>query len=280
MAGKLYVVGTPICNLGDMSPRALEILRQVDFVAAEDTRVSGKLLSLFEIKKPMVSYFQHNLRERGEIVLERILNGEDCAIVTDAGMPCISDPGEQLVDACHRLGIPVLAVPGPTAIATAVALSGLATSRFTFEGFLSVNRASRREHLASLQDERRTMVFYEAPHKLLRTLEDLLDAFGDREIALCRELTKVHEETVRTTLSAAVDFYRETAPRGEFVLVVAGAKPPEGPALTFEEAVDLCRALADGGLPPAQAAKQAARESGYKRADLYKALLAAGTENE
>ena len=280
MMGRLYLVGTPIGNLGDLSPRAAQVLEEVDFIAAEDTRVTLKLLNHLGLKKPLVSCHEHNIRQAAGAITGRLLAGEDCAIVTDAGMPCISDPGEQLVDACHRLGIPVLAVPGPTAIATAVALSGLATSRFTFEGFLSVNRASRREHLASLQDERRTMVFYEAPHKLLRTLEDLLDAFGDREIALCRELTKVHEETVRTTLSAAVDFYRETAPRGEFVLVVAGAKPPEGPALTFEEAVDLCRALADGGLPPAQAAKQAARESGYKRADLYKALLAAAAENE
>ena len=272
--GRLYLVGTPIGNLGDLSPRAAQVLAEVDFIAAEDTRVTLKLLNHLGLKKPLVSCHEHNIRQAAGAITGRLLAGEDCAIVTDAGMPCISDPGEQLVDACHRLGIPVLAVPGPTAIATAVALSGLATSRFTFEGFLSVNRASRREHLASLQDERRTMVFYEAPHKLLRTLEDLLDAFGDREIALCRELTKVHEETVRTTLSAAVDFYRETAPRGEFVLVVQGAAPRQEAAPTLEEGLAMVARLRGEGWSTRDAVKEAAAVCGLPKKALYDRAVA------
>lgn len=278
--GRLYVVGTPIGNLGDLSPRAAEVLESVDFIAAEDTRVSVKLLNHLGIKKPLVSCHEHNIREASQSITARLLAGEDCAIVTDAGMPCISDPGEQLVDACHKLGIPVLSVPGPTAIATAVALSGLATARFTFEGFLSVNKSSRMEHLQSLKNETRTMVFYEAPHKLLRTLEDLLAVLGDREIAVCRELTKLHEETRRTTLSEAAAYYRDNAPRGEFVLVIAGAKPSEEPELTFEEAAELTRRRMEEGLSPAMAAKEVARATGYKKGDLYRAALEASGEEE
>ena len=191
MTGKLYVVGTPICNLSDFSPRAAECLRNCDFIAAEDTRVTLKLLNRFDIKKPLISYFEHNRRERGEIILARILGGESCALVTDAGMPAISDPGQDLVDICIASGVNVVSVPGPTAFATAVALSGLPSGRFTFEGFLSVNKQSRAEHLDSIKDEKRTMVFYEAPHKLLRTLKDLYACLGDRRIAIIKELTKI-----------------------------------------------------------------------------------------
>ena len=205
MAGVLYVVGTPIGNLSDFSPRAVETLQNCDFIAAEDTRVTQKLLNRFEIHKPMTSYFEHNRRERGEQILARLLGGESCALVTDAGMPAISDPGEDLVNLCHEHGVQVCAVPGPTAFATALAVAGLPTGRFTFEGFLSTNKPSRRKHLESLLSEERTMVFYEAPHKLLATLEDMYAAFGDRKIALVRELTKMHETIERTTPSAACE---------------------------------------------------------------------------
>ena len=273
--GRLYVVGTPIGNLGDLSPRAAEILESVDFIAAEDTRVSIKLLNYLGLKKPLVSCHEHNIREASQSITARLLAGEDCAIVTDAGMPCISDPGEQLVDACHKLGIPVLSVPGPTAIATAVALSGLATARFTFEGFLSVNKSSRMEHLQSLKNETRTMVFYEAPHKLLRTLEDLLAVLGDREIAICRELTKLHEETRRTTLGEAAAWYRETAPKGEFVLVVAGAPPRQAAAVSLEEAVGQVLALRAHGMRLKDAAKEVAEHTGLSKNELYAAALEA-----
>ena len=223
MAGTLYLVGTPIGNLGDISPRALETLESVDFIAAEDTRVTLKLLNHFGIRKPLICYFEHNRAEMGEKLLDRLLAGESCALVTDAGMPAISDPGEDIVRRCAEEGVPVLGVPGPSALVTALALSGLPTQRFCFEGFLAVSGKSRREHLESLRGEKRTMIFYEAPHKLLRTLQDLLDFFGDRDVALCRELTKLHEEVIRTTLSGAVARFSETPPRGEFVLVLRGA---------------------------------------------------------
>ncbi len=223
MAGKLFVVSTPIGNLGDLSPRALRTLEQVDFIAAEDTRVGVKLLNHFGIKKPQVSYYEHNRRQKGEMLARRIAAGESCALITDAGTPAISDPGSDLVDICAREGIEVVSVPGCCAAVAALSISGMDCGRFTFEGFLSVNKKSRREHLGELVREKRTMVFYEAPHKLLRTLEDLLDALGDRPIALCREITKLHEQVVRTTLADAVSLYRETPPKGEFVLIVAGA---------------------------------------------------------
>lgn len=271
---KLYIVGTPIGNLQDCSPRAAAVLEAVDFIAAEDTRVSLKLLNHFGIKKPMVSYHEHNIMERSSYIADRILAGEDCAIVTDAGMPCISDPGEMLVDLCHRRGVPVVVVPGPSAVVSAVALSGLATARFTFEGFLSVNKNSRMEHLQSLREEQRTMVFYEAPHKLLRTLEDLLAVLGDREIAVCRELTKLHEETVRTTLAKALAHYGDTPPKGEFVLVVAGAKPAPKSTLSFEEAVAMVRSLMADGESPTMAAKAVAKDTNFKKGELYKAAIA------
>lgn len=273
MAGKLFVVGTPIGNLSDFSPRAAEILESVDFIAAEDTRVTLKLLNHFEIKKPMVSYFEHNRRERGEMILERIKNGENCAIVTDAGMPAISDPGEDLVNLCLNAEIKVEAVPGPTAFATAVAVSGLPSGRFTFEGFLSVNKPSRKEHLESIVDERRTMVFYEAPHKLSATLRDLYKYLGDRRIALIKELTKIHETVERTTLKEASEKYSNETPKGEFVIVIEGSKEPEKEEITLEDAVKLARKLVESGMAVNEASKEIAKETKHKKGDIYKALL-------
>lgn len=272
MAGILYVVGTPIGNLSDFSPRALETLEKCDFIAAEDTRVTLKLLNKFALKKPMVSYYEHNRRERGEMILARLLGGENCALVTDAGMPAISDPGEDLVALCHAHGVKVESVPGPTAFATAVAVSGLPSGRFTFEGFLSVNKPSRRQHLEEVKSEKRTMVFYEAPHKLAATLGDMLAAFGDREIALVKELTKVHETVERTTLSAAAKKYSEIPPKGEFVLVISGAPEENPPEYTLESAVDFARAQVAAGLSTNEAAKTAAKQYGFKKSDIYKAL--------
>ena len=273
MAGTLYVVGTPIGNLGDFSPRAIETLRSVDFIAAEDTRVTQKLLNHFEIKKPTTSYYQHNLRERGEEIIARIEAGENCAIVTDAGMPCISDPGEDLVHLCAERGIPVAVVPGPVAAMSALAISGLPTSRFSFEGFLSTNNKNRAEHLRQIKDDRHTLIFYEAPHKLIYTLEDMLAVLGDRRIALCRELTKLHEEVIRTTFSGALELYKEKSPRGEYVLIIEGAPEEEETELTFEEAVERVKALRESGVSVSDAAKQVAKETGYKKGDLYRTAL-------
>lgn len=273
MSGKLYVVGTPIGNLSDFSPRAVETLASVDFIAAEDTRVTLKLLNHFEIKKPMVSYFEHNRRERGEIIFERIKSGENCAIVTDAGMPAISDPGEDLVDLCLSNGITVESVPGPTAFATAVAMSGLPSGRFTFEGFLSVNKPSRREHLEEIVSERRTMVFYEAPHKLTATLKDLYKYLGDRRIALIKELTKIHETVERTTLSEACEKYSAQTPKGEFVIVIEGSTEPKQKEVGLDEAVALAKGLVENGMAINDAAKEIAKETKLKKGDIYKALL-------
>lgn len=273
MSGKLYVVGTPIGNLSDFSPRAVETLASVDFIAAEDTRVTLKLLNHFEIKKPMVSYFEHNRRERGEIILERIKSGENCAIVTDAGMPAISDPGEDLVDLCLSNGITVESVPGPTAFATAMAMSGLPSGRFTFEGFLSVNKPSRREHLEEIASERRTMVFYEAPHKLTATLKDLYKYLGDRRIALIKELTKIHETVERTTLSEACEKYSAQTPKGEFVIVIEGSTEPKQKEVSLDEAVALAKGLVESGMAINDAAKEIAKETKLKKGDIYKALL-------
>lgn len=273
MSGKLYVVGTPIGNLSDFSPRAVETLASVDFIAAEDTRVTLKLLNHFDIKKPMVSYFEHNRRERGEVILERIKSGENCAIVTDAGMPAISDPGEDLVDLCLSNGITVESAPGPTAFATAVAMSGLPSGRFTFEGFLSVNKPSRREHLEGIVTERRTMVFYEAPHKLTATLKDLYKYLGDRRIALIKELTKIHETVERTTLSAACEKYSQQVPKGEFVIVIEGSTEPKQKEVSLDEAVMLAKKLVESGMAINDAAKETAKETRLKKGDIYKALL-------
>ena len=245
MSGKLFVVGTPIGNLSDFSPRAIETLSQVDFIAAEDTRVTIKLLNKFNINTPMVSYHKFNTHDRGEEICARIENGENCAIVTDAGMPCISDPGEMLVRQCADRGITVCAVPGPTALASALAISGLPTGRFAFEGFLSVNKPSRREHLISLIHEKRTMVFYEAPHKLSATLRDMLQYLGDRRISIVRELTKVHEEVIRTTLAEAVKSYADDSIKGEIVLVIEGSNEAETSDSTLEDAVRTARGAFD-----------------------------------
>lgn len=272
MSGKLILVGTPIGNLGDFSPRAAEALSQCDFIAAEDTRVTLKLLNHFEIKRPLVSYHQHNRIERGEQIVARLEAGETCCLVSDAGMPAISDPGEDLVAQCAEHGIPVLAVPGPTAMATALAVSGLPTGRFCFEGFLSVNKLSRRQHIEAIVDERRTLVFYEAPHKLYATLRDLSKALGDRRCAIVRELTKLHEEVIRTTLCAAAARFREEEPRGEIVLVIEGAPEQPREEMTLEDAVKQARALCDEGCSISDAAKQAAKLSGIKKSDIYRLL--------
>lgn len=274
MSGTLYLVATPIGNLGDFSPRAVETLETVDFIAAEDTRVSVKLLNHFEIKKPLVSYHEHNHITAGQSILARLLAGESCALVTDAGTPAVSDPGEDLVRLCAENDVEVLSIPGCCAAVNALAVSGLPTGRFTFEGFLTVNKKSRRERLESLKSEERTMIFHEAPHKLLTTLEDMASAFGaDRRIALCRELTKLHEETRRCTLSEAVNYYTENTPKGEFVLVLAGAEPRESVAVTLEDAVAQVLTLKAQGMRLKDAAKEVAEHTGLSKNELYAAAL-------
>ena len=274
MSGTLYLVATPIGNLGDMSPRAAQVLSEADFIAAEDTRVSMKLLSHLALRRPLVSYHQHNRASAGPAILARLLAGESCALVTDAGTPAISDPGEDLVRLCADNGVPVQAVPGCCALITALAVSGLATGRFVFEGFLPVNRGERRERLAKLACEERTMIFYEAPHKLRATLADMAAAFGgERRVTLCREITKIYEEYIRTTLAQAIEMYREKEPKGEFVLILEGAPPKEGPALSFQEAVALVVQTSACGVSLSDAAKSVAADSGYKKGELYKAAL-------
>ncbi len=282
MTGILYVVGTPIGNLGDISPRALETLEKVDFIAAEDTRVTLKLLNHFGIKKPMVSYFEHNKRERGEIICQRILNGENCAIVTDAGMPCISDPGEMLIKQCIEYGINTQAVPGPSAVISALAISGLPTGRFTFEGFLSVNKKSRKEHLEEVKNEKRTMIFYEAPHKLNATLKDMLTAFGDRKISIVRELTKIHEEVITTTLQKAVSDYSDAPLKGEIVIIVDGLKTDETtPEYTVDDAVKMALTMADDeNISISEATKKVARLTGIKKGIIYKTVTERDDNNE
>ena len=274
MAGMLYLVPTPIGNLGDISQRCRETLEAADFIAAEDTRVSLKLLNHLNIKKPLVSYYEHNRAESGQRILERLLAGETCALVSDAGSPAISDPGEDLVALCAQNGVTVSAIPGPCAVITALSMSGLPTGRFTFEGFLSTNKKNRQEHLQSLAAEQRTMVFYEAPHKLANTLNDLLAAFGpERRISLCRELTKLHEEVIRTTLQGAVDYYREQDPRGEYVLVLEGAAPPPVTELTLEYALALVAEKLAQGLSRKDAVKLVSMETGFAKNALYDAAV-------
>lgn len=272
MSGKLYVLGTPIGNLEDFSPRAKRILGEVDFIAAEDTRVTIKLLNHLGLSKPMVAYFEHNKKERGSIVIDRILAGETCAVVTDAGMPAISDPGEDLIRECHEKGIAVESVPGPTAFATALALSGMPSGRFCFEGFLSVNKPSRKQHLDEIKNERRTLIFYEAPHKLIRTLTDMYAILGDRKIAIVREITKIHETVMRTSLGEAIEYYKDNEPRGEYVLIIEGAKE-ESVSYTISDAVKLAKKLIEEGLPASAAAKEAAQVTGIKKSDIYKQML-------
>lgn len=274
MAGMLYLVPTPIGNLGDISTRCRETLEQADFIAAEDTRVSLKLLNHLGIKKSLVSYYEHNKASKGSVIVERILAGETCALVSDAGSPAISDPGEDLVKQCAAAGITVCAIPGPCAVITALSISGQSTGRFCFEGFLSTSKKSRREHLESLIGENRTMIFYEAPHKLLGTLEDMAAVFGaDRSISLCRELTKLHEEVVRTTLGAAIEKYTENAPKGEFVLVVAGAPLVEKEKANAEDAAQRVRQLMEEGLSRKDAVKQTAKELDLPKNVVYDAAL-------
>ena len=270
MAGTLYLIPTPIGNLGDISRRMAQTLEEADFIAAEDTRVSLKLLNHLGIKKPMISYHRHNTESGGRAVLDRLLAGENCALVTDAGMPAISDPGEELVAQCAQQGIRVEAVPGPCALVTALAVSGQPTGRFTFEGFLAMNKKNRRSHLESLREEERTMIFYEAPHKLTATLRDLADTFGpERPVSLCRELTKLHEEILRTTLGEACAYYGENPPKGEFVLVVRGAEPREEEEATLEDGLALVDRLREEGLSLRDAVKRAAKELGLSRNQLY-----------
>lgn len=273
MVATLYLVPTPIGNLGDISQRCREILQTVDFIAAEDTRVSLKLLNHLELKKPLVSYHEHNKAESGPKILARLESGESCALVTDAGTPAISDPGEDLVRLCAQHGVPICSIPGPCAAITALSVSGLSTGRFTFEGFLSSAKKDRKQHLNSLIREERTMIFYEAPHRLTATLADLLAAFGgERKIALCRELTKLHEDIQRTTLQEAVDFYQSHDPRGEYVLVIAGAEAT-GEVLTEEQALALVSALMEKGLSKKDAVRQVAKETGFSKNALYDAAL-------
>lgn len=270
MAGTLYLVPTPIGNLGDISPRMADTMAQADFIAAEDTRVSLKLLNHLGIKKPMISYHRHNTESGGQAVISRLMAGESCALVTDAGMPAISDPGEELVAECAKLDIPVVVIPGPCALVAALAASGQPTGRFTFEGFLPMNKKNRKVHLDSLRGEERTMIFYEAPHKLNATLKDLAGAFGEeRSISLCRELSKLHEEIRRTTLGEAVAHYEQNQPKGEFVLVVRGAEPVEEKEITVEDGLVLVERLRAEGASLRDAVKQAAKELGLPRNQLY-----------
>jgi len=274
MAGTLYLVPTPIGNLGDISPRMADTMAQADFIAAEDTRVSLKLLNHLGLKKPMISYHRHNTEAGGRAVLERLLAGESCALVTDAGTPAISDPGQELVAQCARQGIAVVAIPGPCALVTALAVSGQPTDRFTFEGFLPMNKKNRKARLDSLKGEERTMVFYEAPHKLSATLEDLSAAFGgERSVSLCRELSKLHEEVRRTTLGEAVRWYEENQPKGEFVLVVRGAEPVEEQEATLEDGLARVKVLREEGASLKDAVKQAARELDLSKNELYDLAL-------
>ena len=275
MAGTLYLVATPIGNLGDFSPRGVETLQAADFIAAEDTRVSVKLLNHFGVKKPLVSYHEHNRAAAGQAILARLLAGESCALVTDAGTPAISDPGEDLVRLCGENGVTVEAIPGCCAAICALAVSGLPTGRFTFEGFLSANKKERRTALLKLKNEERTMVFHEAPHKLRATLADMAEILGDRPAALCRELTKLHEETLRTTLLQAVELYREKEPRGEYVLVVAGAQPTEEPAVSLEEGVRQVQRLREAGIKMKEAVRTVSAQTELNKNDLYEAVLKA-----
>ena len=274
MSGTLYLVPTPIGNLSDISDRCRDTLRSVDFIAAEDTRVTLRLLNHLQIKKPLVSYYEHNKEISGPKIVERLCSGESCALVTDAGSPAISDPGEDLVCLCAQAGVPVTAIPGPCAAVTALSVSALPTGRFTFEGFLSTAKKSRFAHLDSLRAEKRTMIFYEAPHKLAGTLADLAQVFGgQRRICLCRELTKLHEEVLRMTLAEAVAYHETRAPRGEYVLIVEGAPDTPQQAATLEQALAQVQSLISDGYSKKDAVRQAAAETGFPKNELYGAVL-------
>lgn len=270
----LCLVPTPIGNLSDISPRARQALADADFIAAEDTRVALRLLNHLELKKPLVSYYEHNKEGSGPKIVARILTGQRCALVSDAGSPAISDPGEDLVRLCAEAGIPVTAIPGPCAAITALSISGLPTGRFCFEGFLSTNKKSRQAHLDGLRGETRTMIFYEAPHKLTATLADLSAVFGaERRISLCRELTKLHEEVLRTTLGEAAAYYAEHAPRGEFVLIVEGAAPLAPEAVSEADALEAVRALIGQGLSRKDAVRRVSEQTGIPKNELYNAAV-------
>lgn len=273
MTGTLYLVPTPIGNLGDISDRCRETLAGADFIAAEDTRVSLKLLNHLGLSKPLVSYHEHNKAESGKRILARLQSGESCALVTDAGSPAISDPGEDLVRLCAEQGVPVCALPGPCAAITALSVSALPTRRFCFEGFLPTQKKEQQALLSELKTERRTLVFYEAPHRLAQTLTALSAALGgERRISLCRELTKLHEEVFRTTLAEAAEHYAQTEPRGEFVLVVEGAAETQN-AVTLPQALALARELIAQGVSKKDAVKQIAAETGVPKNALYQAIL-------
>lgn len=273
MSGTLYIIGTPIGNMEDITLRQLRMLEEVDFICAEDTRVTLKLLNRYEIKKQLVSFHEHSSAADAEQIIGRLAAGESCGVVTDAGMPCISDPGEVLVKLCAEKGIDVKVVPGPSAVVSAVALSGLGARRFMFEGFLPVPKKERAERLELLRGETGLMVFYEAPHKLRQTLSDLAEFFGgDRRIALCRELTKIHEEVLRLTLSEACSYYSENEPKGEFVLVLEGASGAEDGGITIDQALEQVRRLVDMGERPVDACKAVAKESGLRKSDIYAAF--------
>jgi 16S rRNA (cytidine1402-2'-O)-methyltransferase len=273
MSGIFYVIGTPIGNLDDITIRQLDTLKAVDFICAEDTRVTLKLLNRFEIKKQLISFHEHSSKSDAQRIIDRLLAGESCGIVTDAGMPCISDPGEVLVKLCAENNIVIKVVPGPSAVVSAVAVSGLSTRRFTFEGFLPVSKKERSERFEMLRGETAVMVFYEAPHKLKTTLSDLAEFFGgDRRISLCRELTKIHEEVIRLTLTEAVAYYSENEPKGEFVLVLEGAKEKSGGEITLGQAMEQVNKLISMGEKPTDACKAVAKETGFRKSELYAKL--------
>lgn len=275
MSGKLYIVGTPIGNLGDISPRALEVLSTVDFIAAEDTRVTLKLLNHFEIKNELISYYEHNKTGKGEFIIKRLLNGENAALVSDAGMPAISDPGEDLVRLAQENSVSIESVPGPSAVVTALSISGMSSKRFCFEGFLSVNKNERKAHLEELKNERRTMVFYEAPHKLKTTIKDLMAVFGgDRSAAFVKEITKIHETVYKATLKEAYEFYEQNPPKGEFVIIVEGKNNEDAiEEYSIEDAVKVAKKLMDEGLSSSSAAKQAAEITGKRKNEIYRHLI-------
>jgi 16S rRNA (cytidine1402-2'-O)-methyltransferase len=273
--GTLYITGTPIGNLGDLSPRALEVLSGVDFIAAEDTRVSLKLLTKFGVRKPLISCREHNIRETAKGITEQLQSGKSCALISDAGMPCISDPGAQLIALCREQGIKTEVVPGPSALVAALSLSGFECQRFSFEGFLSVNAKQRKERLTKIKDYDGLLIFYEAPHKLIRTLTDLLESLGDCETAVCRELTKLHEEVIHGTLSEVLVHFSAKAPKGEFVLVLGncGDGSPQPPEYTIADAANIAAELISQGQKPADACKSAAKQTGLPKSEIYKKIL-------
>ncbi|MDR1467480.1 MAG: 16S rRNA (cytidine(1402)-2'-O)-methyltransferase [Oscillospiraceae bacterium] len=274
MTGKLIILGTPIGNLGDFSPRGVQTLKDADFIAAEDTRVTRKLLNYFGIHKPLVSYFHYNESHKTDILLKRILKGENCVIVSDAGMPTISDPGENLICECAKNNIRVEVVPGPSALIAALAVSALPTGRFTFEGFLSTNKRVRNLHLEDLKDEKRTMIFYEAPHKLLKTIKSLFEALGDRRISISREITKIYEEVARITLKEALEKYKEKPPKGECVIVIEGKEDCDDLQGTdVEDAIEIAKDLISKGNSMSKAAKLAASKTNLLKNDIYRGLL-------